>query len=121
MNTIKLCCLVLGDSPDERTFEVDIRINESISKLKDKIKDKKQNTFRNIDADQLDLLKVEISTIEKNEKLSMLRGSEIDVTKLEGESLNSSRTIVKYFPDQPLYEARPSCERVLEGFKKHKD
>ncbi|CAB4386844.1 unnamed protein product [Rhizophagus irregularis] len=104
MNTIKLCCLVLGDSPDERTFEVDIRINESISKLKDKIKDKKQNTFRNIDADQLDLLKVEISTIEKNEKLSMLRGSEIDVTKLEGESLNSSRTIVKYFPDQPLYE-----------------
>ncbi|GBC01193.1 hypothetical protein RclHR1_00410020 [Rhizophagus clarus] len=127
MSTIKLCCLVLGDSPDERTFEVDIELNESISKLKDKIKDKKQNTFYDVDADQLDLWKVEISAIEQNEKMIMLRGNEIDVTKLEGESLNSSKMITRYFPGQPLYEhihiivKRPSGPLARRRYSYHEE
>jgi molecular chaperone DnaK (HSP70) len=77
---------LIVNTPLTRNFEVNIEINESISNLKDKIKDKKQITFH-VDADQLDLWKIEISTIErKNEKLSK---SEIDVTKLKGENLNS--------------------------------
>jgi hypothetical protein len=56
---ITLFCMVHGD-PVQRAFEIDISNDKSVSCLKDEIKKKKENDFRDIDADKLTLWKVDI-------------------------------------------------------------
>jgi hypothetical protein len=53
----KLNCLVLGDDPSH-IFSVDIAPTESVSALKDLIKEKKKHAFRDVDADSLKLWNV---------------------------------------------------------------
>jgi hypothetical protein len=58
MSTVlELNCWVLGDDP-RRTCLVKIAGSETVSYLKEAIKDKKKHTFTGIDADLLDLWKV---------------------------------------------------------------
>ena len=53
----KLNCLVSGGDPSD-IFEIKIAPTEGVSALKKVIKDEKNHTFRNADADHLKLWKV---------------------------------------------------------------
>ena len=77
MSKISLFCLVHGDSP-QHAFPVEIQKSKTIGHLKQLIKEKNQNDFRDIDAKNFTLWKVDISiddeeslanlTLEDNEK-----------------------------------------------------
>ena len=56
---ITLFCLVHGESA-ANVFSIKIPQTDTVDDLKDLIKSKKQNKFRNIDADELILWKVNI-------------------------------------------------------------
>ncbi|PKY60973.1 hypothetical protein RhiirA4_550826 [Rhizophagus irregularis] len=85
---------------------VSTAVNWSISKLKDAIKEKKQNDFDNVDADKLKLWKVDISLEEENKKLELVN-TKITVNikeDLGGEELPLLSKLSKYFPSQPADE-----------------
>jgi hypothetical protein len=81
--TLELNCLVLGNDPS--IFTVEIASSKTVSILKDMIKEKKQNEFKDVDADTLILWKVSIpdndnlkqhlNTLELNESSELLRRS----------------------------------------------
>ena len=56
-STLALNCLVSGDAPDH-IFTIEIGNAKNVSALKDSIKDKKQLTFHDVDADARVLWKV---------------------------------------------------------------
>jgi Crinkler effector protein N-terminal domain len=58
-DTITIICLVQGQST-QQAFAIDIDKTKLISHLKDRIKEKKQNDYCDIDADSLELWKVNI-------------------------------------------------------------
>jgi len=58
-STLHLNCLVLGDDASH-VFVIKMERTESISALKDAIKDKKRHAFQHVDADTLVLWKVSI-------------------------------------------------------------
>ena len=91
MSTITLSCLVVGENPYENAFEVDIEKDKSISKLKEAIKEKKQNDFAGVDADKLKLWKVEIS------------GDHVDpLTLHDNDELLAINDIGDYWTEKPL-------------------
>jgi len=63
---IRLSCLVFGD-PIENAFTVKVDNDETISELKEIIKIKKQNTFNDIDANELSLWKINASLDKLNQ------------------------------------------------------
>jgi Crinkler effector protein N-terminal domain len=87
-------CLVYGDTV-ERAFAVDIGDGKLVSHLKDEIKKKKEDDFRNTDANKLTLWKVDIPdddsvalTIIPNDNAIML----------------PTKKLVKYFTKEPTDE-----------------
>ena len=108
MSTITLSCLVVGENPYENAFEVDIEINKSISKLRDAIKEKKQNDFANVDPDKLKLWKVDIS-LEENKKLGLVN-TKINVNIKEELGGVDFRRLANTFPlSKPTYNHTASC------------
>ena len=106
MSTITLSCLVVGENPYENVFEVDIDNNKTVNRLKDAIKEKKQNDFANVDADKLKLWKVDISLEEENKKLELVN-TKINVNikdELGGVELLPLSKISKHFTSQPADE-----------------
>jgi hypothetical protein len=105
---ITIFCLVLGETPvNSCVFEVNINKYDSISRLKNVIRDEKKNDFFNIDANKLRLWKVDIPIIE-DDKLKILDNkphTEINIEQeLGGEELLSVKKIHHYFHDQPKDE-----------------
>src|SRR4051812_47551813 len=94
---VTLLCLVNGDSI-EWAFAVDISKNKLISHLKDEIKKKKENDFRNIDADNLTLWKVDIPDDDE---------ATIQQLALQADTANEilmwpTKKISKYFRNGPM-------------------
>jgi hypothetical protein len=56
-SVLRLFCWVQGDGPDQ-AFEVKIDGSDTVSELKDKIKQKKKHAFQDIDASTLMIWKV---------------------------------------------------------------
>src|SRR4051812_42393644 len=68
---ITLSCLIQCDYPNEKNiFRIEIENNESVSKLKEEIRKKKYNNFVSVDADELQLWKVNIPLDEQNYKFN---------------------------------------------------
>jgi hypothetical protein len=57
--TLELNCLVLGDDPSH-IFAIDIDGAKKVSFLKEVIKDKKKHAFQHVDADTLEVFKVNL-------------------------------------------------------------
>ncbi|RHZ57883.1 hypothetical protein Glove_382g64 [Diversispora epigaea] len=106
MNPITLNCLVEKDNPRENCFMVKINQTETVSDLKELIKDKTKNTFVTIDANQLKLWKVNVSLLESNEKLNVLieREPAMIEQKLMGNKLLATKKVSNYFNEQPAEE-----------------
>ena len=99
MSTITLSCLVMSENPYENAFEVNIGINKSISKLKNAIKEKKQNDFANVDADKLKLWKVNISFEKENKKLELINTKiNVNIRTLMVRNFHFFRRLVNTFP-----------------------
>ncbi|KAF8639261.1 hypothetical protein AX16_010333 [Volvariella volvacea WC 439] len=116
---VSLFCLVYGE-PFARAFEVEIRGEKSVSILKKLIITEKVNDFKGIDADHLDLWKVEIP-ITKSE---LPQSPELK----DEDELAPTNEISKEFPREPLKKrihiivkvaadatVTGSLKRVLEG------
>lgn len=73
MSSPVFICLIFDD-PIEKTFTIDISKNKQISHLKDAIKEKIEHRFEKIDANDLELWKVNISTSDKS-KFEQLKTS----------------------------------------------
>ncbi|PKY38259.1 hypothetical protein RhiirA4_391680 [Rhizophagus irregularis] len=97
---ITIFCLVLGEKPiNSCVFEVNINKYDSISRLKNVIRDEKKNDFFNIDANKLRLWKVDIPIIE-DDKLKILNKPHTEINieqELGGEELSSVKKIHHYF------------------------
>jgi hypothetical protein len=92
---ITINCLVRGESV-QNAFPVDIEKSKSIGHLKDKIKDKKSVEFRDVDADRLELWKVNISGDD---------GAALEQLVLEdNKKLWPLWKILKVFPAEPADE-----------------
>ncbi|RIA92650.1 hypothetical protein C1645_804498 [Glomus cerebriforme] len=105
---IRVFCLVLGETPVAScVFEVCINKIDSVSRLKNTIKNEKKNDFSDIDANKLRLWKVNIP-IEKSEKMKILNEVPHSAINIEqefgGEELFSAKKIQYYFHDQPKDE-----------------
>ncbi|CAB4479245.1 hypothetical protein RhiirA5_318078 [Rhizophagus irregularis] len=97
---IRLSCLVFGD-PIENAFTVKVDKDETISELKEIIKTKKQNTFNDVDANELSLWKINASLDELNQFICK---NDTDI-KTIGEKLFPLNKVGKEFPE-------PAGERV---------
>ena len=97
---IRLSCLVFGD-PIENAFTVKVDKDETISELKEIIKTKKQNTFTDIDANELSLWKIDASLGELNQFI----GKNDSDIKTIGEQLLPLNKVGQEFPE-------PAGERV---------
>jgi hypothetical protein len=90
-NTITIICLVQGHSA-ERAFPVHISKSSLVGDLKKEIKKENPNEFRNVDAKDLDLRKVNISSDDAT--IQQLTLEEIEATELRPTS-----KINKYFKE----------------------
>ncbi|RUS29164.1 hypothetical protein BC938DRAFT_480974, partial [Jimgerdemannia flammicorona] len=108
-NTVKLFCLVHNDAndrrpPGERAFPVDIDMDSTVGDLKDKIKEKIEAQFQNVDAFKLTLWKVDID-LGDDEKLTAIEtNTDADIKKVLGEAEKlgiSVDTIDEVFPKPP--------------------
>ena len=97
---IRLACLVVGE-PIENAFTVKVDKDETISELKEIIKTKKQNTFNDIDANELSLWKIDASLGELNQFI----GKNDSDIKTIGEQLLPLNKVGQGFPE-------PAGERV---------
>lgn len=59
--TIPLYCFVIGDSPKQNVFHVDVDLTSRVSHLKEVIKEKKRPNLEHLSADRLVLYAVSIS------------------------------------------------------------
>ncbi|CAG8645371.1 6190_t:CDS:1, partial [Paraglomus occultum] len=102
-DAITLMCLVFGETSD-RAFSVDINKTATVGHLKDLIKLKKQNDFRDIDADKLTLFRVSIS-IDNDIDLDELE-TRMDINdETNGvQKLHPAKKISTAFPDEPAGE-----------------
>jgi hypothetical protein len=98
VDNITLFCLVHGDNPSRNAFPVEIDKSKTIGQLKEIIKTKKANDFKDVDADKLILWRVSIST----NKLSKL-DPYFDY-KIDGTELSPYDDIQEVFPDAPAYK-----------------
>ncbi|CAG8492044.1 11050_t:CDS:2 [Dentiscutata erythropus] len=93
-----LFCLVLGDAV-KNAFMIDINKDMTISHLKNLIKEKKKNTFQNVDADDLVLWKITAISINK-ETMKMKICIDINIEKeLGGTRLLPSEAIKDHFKE----------------------
>src|SRR5260363_287874 len=95
MPTIELNCLLHGDTPDiDNIFSVEIDAEMAVSKLKEIIKEKKQDT---VYFDNVNFKLWNVS--ESNEKLSILfeNPNAIIEKKLEGKMLAETDRVFEYF------------------------
>ena len=92
-DTTILYCLVHGD---KSPFPIEINREKTVGQLKDAIVAKKPHRFYSIDADSLDLWKVEIESRNK-EKL-------LNVQLHDEDALDPTRKISKAFPEERLEE-----------------
>jgi hypothetical protein len=115
-NTITLQCWVQGDDSD-RVFPVEIEPTKTVGTLKEVIKDKKQHSFQNVDADALDLWNVSIPLDDSlDERLNnlelagrgILRGFRKLSTVFSGKELDDYLTIVVKPPPGERALLRPS-------------
>jgi hypothetical protein len=101
---IMLFCLVLGEKFSDR-FEISINTEKTVSAVQDFIKGKKENTLKNIYANNLNLWKVAIPTKIENNKRKILESKphdQIDIEKdLEGVLLEADDNIDDLFDQQP--------------------
>src|SRR3954447_11219357 len=100
---ITLSCLIQCDNPNEKNiFRIEIENNESVSKLKEEIRKKKYNNFVSVDADELQLWKVNIPLDEQNYKFNILntRLCANIKEKLEGEEMDATKNVGEYFPNR---------------------
>ncbi|PKK73785.1 hypothetical protein RhiirC2_323456 [Rhizophagus irregularis] len=91
--SITLFCLVKGDTIAS-AFSVKINRDESISNLKDAIKEKNQNDFAGVDAKRLKLWKVEIASDHLDDRLKNL-------TLNDSNELLAMDEIGEYWTDDP--------------------
>jgi hypothetical protein len=90
----ELNSLVFGDDPSH-VFQVEIEKTKTVAALKDAIKDKKTHTFRDVDADSLDLW---VASIPFD---SNLNGNVNHVNLVEERSLSPVDRSSKVFSDEP--------------------
>ncbi|RIA99355.1 hypothetical protein C1645_811602 [Glomus cerebriforme] len=91
-----LGCLILGGG--FFYLDIDIRKVSNISFLKDEIKKKKENDFRDIDSDKLDLWKVNIPAGDERLK-TLMSNAKFDVANSDAVFLDPMLKITKYFPE----------------------
>ncbi|KAI6118315.1 hypothetical protein F5141DRAFT_999894, partial [Pisolithus sp. B1] len=93
--TISLNCLILGNSQDH-IFPVEISSLKTVGALREVIKDKKQHTFRHVEADKLSLY---CTSLPDNSKLEdMLQSFHFN------EPLQAMLILAKIFTELPLEE-----------------
>src|SRR3954454_12539746 len=100
MSTITLSCLVQCDNPNKKNIiKVEIENDKSVSKLKEEIKKKKHTNFVNVNADEIQLWKVNVPLDEPNYKLNILETQPYASVKeeLEGEEMDAAKNIGEYF------------------------
>src|SRR4051794_28282679 len=106
MSTTTLSCLVAGENPYDNAFNIKVNKTETVSELKDAIKDNQKPFFDNVAPKELKLWKVDISLEEENEKLKLVN-EKINVNikdELEGIELKPLSKISKHFSSQPADE-----------------
>ena len=109
MSTITLSCLVAGENPYDNAFNVKVNKTETVSELKDAIKENQKPFFDNVAPKELKLWKVDISLEEENEKLKLVN-EKINVNikdikeDLVGEELLPLSKINKHFSSQSVDE-----------------
>ena len=90
--SIKLFCLLKGNTPAvKHAFEVVIEADKSVSAFKEVIKAKKPLTFRDVEADEIKLWKVEIP----DDRDSQLANPTLDVELL------ATRDVEDYWTEKP--------------------
>src|SRR4051812_48059730 len=97
---ITLSCLIQCENPNKKNiFRIEIENDNSVSKLKEKIRKKKYNNFVNVGADELQLWKVKIPLGEPNYKLNILNTRPCASIKeeLEGEEMDTTKKVDEYF------------------------
>ncbi|RUS15037.1 hypothetical protein BC937DRAFT_92978 [Endogone sp. FLAS-F59071] len=82
-NIVSLFCLVRGESP-QRAFKVRISKHDNVSDLKDLIKEESQNDFRDIDARNLTLWKVNIPIPTDDDEKEVLANLTLEDNEEEG-------------------------------------
>ena len=101
---VAIFCLVHG-KPISNAFPIDIALNQTIGHLKQEIKKKKPNVFQDIDADELTLWMVSVSTSDKQifQEFAQRASQESAVEEvLGGVKLDDPTTEIKdVFGDQP--------------------
>src|SRR3954469_10244079 len=107
MSAFVLVCLIFGD-PIENTFTIEISKNKQINDLKNAIKEKTEHRFEKIDANELELWKVNISTSDKSkfEQLKSYTSYELMLKDvLEGVMITGvTKKIKKVFNSSPEEE-----------------
>ncbi|KAF8656989.1 hypothetical protein AX16_002300, partial [Volvariella volvacea WC 439] len=103
-NPISLFCLIYGE-PFARAFEIELGREKTISALKELIIAKKPNYFQSIDADQLDLWKVEIPVTDDDETPQKPELDDEDI-------LSPTKKIGKLFPVEP---AEDHVHIIIQG------
>ncbi|CAG8754688.1 12099_t:CDS:2, partial [Cetraspora pellucida] len=93
---VMVFCLVLGDAV-RNAFVVDIKEDQTISHLKELIKEKKKNGFRNIDANDIMLWKVDDIPISKENLKTKIRDDINIEQELGGMVLLPSDIINQHF------------------------
>ncbi|GES93552.1 hypothetical protein GLOIN_2v1844131 [Rhizophagus clarus] len=113
---MKLFCLVFGE-PIEYAFAVKVDKHETISELKEIIKEKKPNTFNDVDANELILWKINIS-LDELSQITHKNGPSTDIkSTLNGEQLLPLTKIDKAFPNEPVDEHI----HVIVQYNKHSE
>lgn len=93
--TLQLNCQVFdGECSVGRIFSIQILATATVENLREAIKQKKENAFRNIDADTLELWSVSIPSNEISEAL-------LRENTLPRDSLDSLEELGHLFPDTP--------------------
>jgi len=105
MPEYELFCLIEINEKVSKPFSVEIAGDESVHKLKERIKDKKQNDLKDVDAYRLMLCKVDTPD-----------DQDIDSSGLASEDeLKLTRRINRYWKAMPLDEHIHIFVRVPDG------
>ena len=105
MPQLCLNCLVLGDTQDH-IFSVKIASTDTVSLLREAIKDKKKHAFHDVDADQLVLYR---TSLDDNELKNKLESINFD------EPLRSLSILAEVFPDPLAGHVHVVVRRPLAG------
>lgn len=101
-DNITLCCLVEGDSKEE-AFEVKLEKNNSVNDLKKKIKEEQPNSFVNIDAKNIVLWEVNVSTVDETTEVNIVLNDIQEKLKLSSPTKKIGNIFTESIPDDSIH------------------